>query len=84
MDNVGGESAGIAGDKNIFNTCLGTDLKHNQIPMVSFSGVVKVPLGNFVKEECIRMLHKYREFAWKNGCTLNDLNKFILEHFKEE
>jgi len=33
--------------------------------------------NNWNREELIKELHAYREFVWKNGASLGDLNKYI-------
>jgi hypothetical protein len=38
---------------------------------------------NYSKKEVVELLHEYREFAWKNGSTISDLQQWIQEKLQK-
>jgi hypothetical protein len=62
------------------------DCDHNQMP-AKVIDVLRVDEKNYITindnkiqyttEEVIDLISRYREFVWKNGCTIQEMNKFI-------
>jgi hypothetical protein len=56
------------------------DVDYNKIPKISDNNTISVtPIQEkWDREGVINLLKEYREYAWKNGLTIRDLDMFIL------
>lgn len=42
--------------------------------------IILTQKDNWTRDEVVKLLHNYRLFAWNNGSTIGDLQKWIFEN----